>query len=689
MDPIRTDPIRVLYIGDRADQRRSLAEHLEVRGCSVALASCGAEGLAAVRAGADGASPLEVVVCDYQLQQETGLEVLGALRRLDPELPLIILTSHGSIPLVVEAIKQGAFQFITKPYDPDALEVVVGRAREHRLMQQRLARDASEREALEEELRRRTLSLERVNAELATNTEVLQAILDSSPTAILMVDLDGRITASNRATGEMFGVDGEVAIGQTIDAFLERIEPCFADRQGFRRLAEQLKREPDSHDVGSEPDHGRIFERMLEAVRPQRRYLSLFCAPVRDRCCRELGRVWVCSDVTQLKAADEQLHMIVDLSPVPLIITRVEDGEILFANQPLGELVGIAPDELIGQRSPDFYCSAEDRTLALQRLERDGELRNHEVCYRRADGTTFWALVSMATAQIDGRRAIIGAINDISEMKRVVEDLEQANLELKQTHTQLVQSEKMAALGMLVAGIAHEINTPVGAINSTHSTLVQAVAKLKKVLQETIPERLDSDRKLQLVLRVMDESNQVIESAAGRVTSIVRRLRSFARLDEAELKAVDLHEGLEDTLALLHHELKRCVELVRDYGELPRVPCYPGPLNQVFLNLLVNAKQAIADKGTIGISTRVEGDRVLVEIRDDGHGIDPETVKRIFDPGFTTKGVGVGTGLGLSICYRIMQDHHGKIRVESQVGEGSTFTVVLPRDLDKILGKDL
>jgi len=169
------------------------------------------------------------------------------------------------------------------------------------------------------------------------------------------------------------------------------------------------------------------------------------------------------------------------------------------------------------------------------------------------------------------------------------------------------------------------------------------------------------------------------------VTNIVRRLRSFARLDEAELKTVDIHEGLEDTLTLIHHEIKHNIKVIRNFGKIPPVACYPGQLNQVFLNLLMNAKHAIKDTGEIEITSSLKGDKVHIAFRDNGIGITKEHLSKIFDPGFTTKGVGVGTGLGLSICYKIMEAHHGEILVESELGKGSTFTVVVPLDLEEEL----
>ena len=159
---------------------------------------------------------------------------------------------------------------------------------------------------------------------------------------------------------------------------------------------------------------------------------------------------------------------------------------------------------------------------------------------------------------------------------------------------------------------------------------------------------------------------------------IVRSLRKFARLDEAELDEVDIHEGLDNTLILVQHELKNRVDVLKDYGKLPLIKCYPNQVNQVFMNLLVNASHAIEGQGKIFIRTHHNNASVMVEIRDTGKGISQEDLPRIFDPGFTTKGFGVGTGLGLSIVYQIMKDHKGKIEVESELGQCTTFRIILP-----------
>jgi signal transduction histidine kinase len=262
-----------------------------------------------------------------------------------------------------------------------------------------------------------------------------------------------------------------------------------------------------------------------------------------------------------------------------------------------------------------------------------------------------------------------------AELRRHSESLEEIvrerTLHLRRTQAQLVQSEKMAALGLLVAGIAHEINTPMGAIASTHDTVFRAIDKLKAELAG------HESAKATKLLTMLGNTSKLLQDATSRVTKIVRRLKSFARLDEAELKEADLNAAIEDTLALAAHELKG-VRVVKELGALPPVTCYPGPLNQVFLNLLVNARQAVAEGGEIRIASSREGDDVRVAITDDGCGIAEADLARVFDPGFTTKGVGVGTGLGLSICYQIVQEHAGNIRIDSKVGQGTTVTVTVP-----------
>ena len=257
------------------------------------------------------------------------------------------------------------------------------------------------------------------------------------------------------------------------------------------------------------------------------------------------------------------------------------------------------------------------------------------------------------------------------------EKVEERTAELRKAQSKLVQSEKMASMGQLVAGIAHEVNNPIGAVKSMAQSNKRAVDKLKTVIADT--ELGDSD-KLKPILRVMDDANKVIEDGTKKVTEMVDTLRNFVKLDEADIQRVDIHEGLEDTLNILQHEIKPEIKVSKQYSDVPRVYCYPAQLNQVFLNILTNANEAVEGAGEIIVSTYARGGMVCVTVKDTGKGIPEENRKQIFDPGFTTKGVGVGTGLGLAICYRIIQDHKGEIEVESKSGEGTSITVAVPLD---------
>ncbi|MFC1573854.1 PAS domain S-box protein [Candidatus Latescibacterota bacterium] len=283
-------------------------------------------------------------------------------------------------------------------------------------------------------------------------------------------------------------------------------------------------------------------------------------------------------------------------------------------------------------------------------------------------------------------RIIVGAL----ESKRLHEELREANedlerkvedrtLELRQKQAQLVQSEKMAALGNLVAGVAHEINTPLGALKSNNDIVMRSIARMKTILADTIsPEEEPDNPQLVKLFGSIDKLNEVSKTASDRIVKIVNSLRTFARLDKADMDTVDIHEGIDSTLTLVHHELKNRIEVHKEYGELPRISCYPNQLNQVFMNILINASHAIDKTGDIYIRTKLKDDKVVIEIEDNGKGIPKENLKRIFDPGYTTKSKGIGTGLGLSIVYKIIEDHKGSLEVESQVDKGTIFKIYLP-----------
>ena len=278
------------------------------------------------------------------------------------------------------------------------------------------------------------------------------------------------------------------------------------------------------------------------------------------------------------------------------------------------------------------------------------------------------------------------------EVRQKNETLEKTLEELKSTQTQLVDSEKMASLGQLTAGVAHEINNPINFVSGNVQPLRRDIDDLMEILgvyQRVVQEKgLESEfgeaKELQeeldydYLVEEIDQLMKGISEGAERTAQIVRSLRNFSRMDEDSRKRADLHEGLESTLLILRNQFKNRIEVVRDFGELPQIMCYPGKLNQVFMNILTNAIQAIEGKGEIRLKTRLQGEWVRIEIGDTGKGMPEEVRKRIFEPFFTTKDVGHGTGLGLSISFGIIEKHGGRIEVESEIGKGTTFIITLP-----------
>ena len=280
-------------------------------------------------------------------------------------------------------------------------------------------------------------------------------------------------------------------------------------------------------------------------------------------------------------------------------------------------------------------------------------------------------------------------INDALENQK--EELQITLENLKQTQSQLVQSEKMASIGQLVAGIAHEINNPVTFISAGVDSLNTNLEEVGQVLDiyhrittANVEQKLKEIEKLKEKVEykeALKEINKLIESiktGTDRTTEIVKGLRTFSRLDEDVLKVANIHEGLDSTLILLRNKYKQRIEIEKQYGDIPEIECYPGQLNQVFMNILSNAIDAINDKGTITISTSKSNGKVQISIKDTGKGI-PENIRtRIFEPFFTTKEVGHGTGLGLSISHSIIEKHKGTFEVNSEVGKGSEFVISLP-----------
>jgi len=296
------------------------------------------------------------------------------------------------------------------------------------------------------------------------------------------------------------------------------------------------------------------------------------------------------------------------------------------------------------------------------------------------------------------KRAKENAEKNSKNLARTIKELKLANEKLKQTQSQLLQQEKMASIGQLAAGVAHEINNPTGFVSSNLGTMGEYVEDLMKVFEKydklyDFCKKLEDERIASLLREIEDakesidldfileDFNKVIEESKEgmqRIKKIVQNLKDFSHPGEEKLTYVDVNKAIESTLSIVWNELKYKAEVIKEYGEIPEIKGYPQQLNQVFMNMLINAVQAIKEKGRIRIKTYAEDKNIFIEISDTGVGMSEEVMSHIFEPFFTTKEVGRGTGLGLSMSYGIIKKHNGEIKVKSKIGEGTTFTVKLP-----------
>lgn len=357
------------------------------------------------------------------------------------------------------------------------------------------------------------------------------------------------------------------------------------------------------------------------------------------------------------------------------------DGALIRCNKALLQFAGVdGYQDLLGL---DWLKLLASCGLDLARLTNRSQELYHEASGR-------WFTVKWYN-YADKLGAVI-ALHDMTAIKKVSQELTKAYDELKSTHRRLVQQEKMASIGQLAAGVAHEINNPMGFISSNLETLGKYADRLQQFMsvqdevlkgvtdRESVEMLAEARKKLKIDYLLADIPALLAESNDGalRVRTIVQNLKGFSRSDLPEMEFANINECIDRAVNIAWNELKYKVTLKKDYGELPTVNCYPQQLGQVFLNFLVNAAHAIEQQGEVTITTREEEGIVSIYVTDTGCGISPENLNRIFEPFFTTKEVGTGTGLGLAISYEIIQSHGGTIDVESEVGKGTTFTVRLP-----------
>ncbi|MFN3637392.1 MAG: sensor histidine kinase [Chloroherpetonaceae bacterium] len=394
-----------------------------------------------------------------------------------------------------------------------------------------------------------------------------------------------------------------------------------------------------------------------------------------------------------VRQSEARLRTIIDSTPLGICITN-QDYIFEYVNKAYAEIYGYDPAEMIGrpftmivQREKEaFWRDLHDKYLAGYK-----EIRGEWTTVHKS-GKLLTILADAARiVGTDGKPKKVTFVMDITELSKLRE-------ESRQNEVMMMQTEKMSSLGQMVAGLAHEMNTPLGFVknniemleakNKETKELIALYEKLRSQIMYGSPNDVamllsQIDNMAQKVKnRVWQESDNLFRSAVegiDRIQDLVLNLRNFSRLDEADFKPTDINENIEATLKIAGHLFKGGIQLIKEFSPLPLVQAFPAQMNQVFLNLITNAVHAVDERtGRITIKTMTQGNQVVVKVIDNGKGIPPENLKKIFDPFFTTKPVGQGTGLGLSIAYKIIEKHGGKIDVQSQVGRGTEFTITLP-----------
>ena len=389
----------------------------------------------------------------------------------------------------------------------------------------------------------------------------------------------------------------------------------------------------------------------------------------------------------------EKLNALTQNVPVGILLTTPE-GRILDANPVLFELMGYESlDQIPDPNIQNFYYDKSDRKMYTKEIQ-SGRVKNLEIRFKKADGSPIWCSVS-GVLQENAEDGVyyISSVTDITERKKIEE--EKANILI-----QMSQTEKMASIGQLAAGVAHEINNPISFVTSNLNSLVeyfsdlmefitlndQLIKSLPRVqMHDDILNALDTIRDfsktidLDFLVEDIGELMRDCQDGLDRIKKIIIDLKDFAHPGKKDPEPVNVNAGIASTLNVITNELKYKATVYTQYSEnIPMVMAVPQQINQVFLSILVNAAQAIDTTGEITIKTGQEDKQVVVQISDTGCGIPKENMNRIFDPFFTTKEVGKGTGLGMNIAYNIIDAHGGSIEVQSQLGKGTTFTIRLP-----------
>jgi two-component system NtrC family sensor kinase len=557
-----------------------------------------------------------------------------------------------------------------------------------------IVQDISERKRMEKALRE--------------SREYLNVIINCIGDPVFVNDQQHRYVLVNKAFADLIGRSPDEIIGNTDHDFFpkERVDLFWRfDNEVFETGKETTKEELINNKQGNVLTV--LTKKTLFRDKSGNKYIVGLMHDITDRKRKEEA----------LRQSEKRFRLVAQ-SANDGFITFDSTGSILFWNVMAETMFGYKAEEVLGrdiaviisERFRDEFTNVMRMSIHAMEKVITSEFtpigRTAQMFGLRKDGREFPVEVSTSIWESEGKHLCTSIIRDITQRKRMEDalrkeaeelrkarmDLEKAYIELQTTHAHVIQQEKMASIGQLAAGVAHEINNPMGFISSNLGTLkkyldknseyMAALERLVEQVQDqaTLAELKKKRTALKIDFIAEDIKDLIKESLEGadRVKKIVQDLKSFSRVDQSEYKYANINECMETTINIVWNELKYKATVNKEYGEIPLTKCYPQQLNQVFMNLLVNAAQAIEKQGVITIRTWREDSFILASITDTGCGMEQEIVNRIFEPFFTTKEVGKGTGLGLSITYDIVKKHGGEITVQSVPGKGTTFTVRIP-----------
>ena len=562
--------------------------------------------------------------------------------------------------------------------------------------------------------------MEQLKQELKASESRFRNAIAKNADGIAIVNKQGLVCFANPSAEALFNCKAEELLGQAFFGNLV-VEGSACDIEMDTDIIPQ---------VGETEAAGmRVVQTEVEAIRRHKANAVVEMRVVETEWEGEMAYLATLRDVTDRKRAEEMLWlydraMAATSTGVTIADATKPEHPIIYCNPAFESMTGYRREEIIGKNSRFLQGSDTDSEaleIIRQALKTDSECQVILKNYRK-DGTAFWNALSVSPVRDRTGKLthFIGVQRDITDRKQAEEALQNSEAqsrkqstqlaaaldELQATHSQLVQSEKMSSLGLLIAGVAHEINNPVSFIHGNLAYLKdysQDLLHLLKLYQQhypnPVPDIQQETEKNELDFLAEDLPKILSSMSIGveRICQIVQSLRNFSRHDDSQMKPVNLHEGIDSTLLILNHRLKGNGEMppiliVKQYGDLPPVECFAGPINQVLMNILSNAIDALDDVNSqltfeemsenhsqIEICTEVVGNFVEIKISDNGPGITEEVKQRIFDTFFTTKPIGKGTGMGLSISYQIIVErHNGKLYCTSELGKGTEFTIKMP-----------